>query len=66
MRRMKNKNRMITIKNERVGTVNIVRVCAKASLAEDAFTQTRLIPAFRVSTGLHVGASPVDGGRCST
>ena len=41
------------IKKRKGGTVNIVRVSVKASpKAGDAFTQTRLMPAFRVSTGL--------------
>ena len=37
------------------GTINIVRVSVKASPeAGNAFTQTRLLSPFRVSTGLHV------------
>ena len=38
------------------GTINIVSVFVKACRSEagDAFTQTRLMSAFRVSTGLHV------------
>ena len=47
----KSKNGKKAKKKGKGGTINIVRVCVKVS---DTFTQTRLLPAFRVSTGLHV------------
>ena len=47
----KSKNGKKAKKKGKGGTINIVRVCVKVS---DTFTQTRILPAFRVSTGLHV------------
>ena len=44
------------------GAIKKVSVCVKAS-AGDAFTETRLMPAFRFSTGFHVEHRPIVDGR---
>ena len=48
----KKQNKKEEKKKRKGGTINVVRVSVKK--AGDAFTQARLMSAFRVSTGLHV------------